>query len=199
MGENRKFWPGKSISLRIFTLMVSLQDFLPILGGPRPKITNRSSWCHATKWWFWPACDQNLDSVLLKCDHGSNSQYFDMERLRTFTPMVPKVSLHDSLPILDAPWPKIWIWSFSPRCNQIGQISKVFYWREYFSPKLTPMVPKVSLHDFLLILAAYCQTFRFGLVRAMAKTVYWERFTTLTEELYFFTNDDIDGTVNTAV
>ncbi len=49
MGLNRKFWPGESISLRTFTPMVFLQDFLPILGVPRLKITNRS---------FWPACDQ---------------------------------------------------------------------------------------------------------------------------------------------
>ncbi len=51
MGQNRKFWPEESISLRTFTPIVSFQDFLPILGAPRPKITN---------WSFWPACDQTV-------------------------------------------------------------------------------------------------------------------------------------------
>ncbi len=30
MGQNRKFWPGESVSLRTFTLMVSLQDILTL-------------------------------------------------------------------------------------------------------------------------------------------------------------------------
>ncbi len=34
-------------------------------------------------------------------------QNFDLERLRTFTPSVPKVSLQDFLPISSAPRPKI--------------------------------------------------------------------------------------------
>ncbi len=44
--------PGTSDSLWNFTPLVrkvSPQDFLPILGAPRPKISNR---------FFWPACDQ---------------------------------------------------------------------------------------------------------------------------------------------
>ncbi len=52
MGEIRGFWPGESISLQNFTSVVtkvSLQNFLPILATPRPKITN---------WSFWPSCDQ---------------------------------------------------------------------------------------------------------------------------------------------
>ncbi len=61
----------------------------------------------ATKWCFWPACYQNLDSVLLRCDHRSNCQNFDLERLRTFTPIFPKVTRQDFLPILGAPRPKI--------------------------------------------------------------------------------------------
>ncbi len=43
---------GTSDSLRNFTPVVrkvSPQDFLSVLGAPRPKITNRS---------FWPSCDQ---------------------------------------------------------------------------------------------------------------------------------------------
>ncbi len=52
MLQNRKVWPGESISLRTFTPMVPkvfLQDFLPTLGTSQPKITNRS---------FWPSWDQ---------------------------------------------------------------------------------------------------------------------------------------------
>ncbi len=44
--------PGTSDSLRNFMSVVckvSSQDFLPFLGAPRPKISNRS---------FWSACDQ---------------------------------------------------------------------------------------------------------------------------------------------
>ncbi len=47
VGQNRKFWPGESISLRNFTPVVrkvSSQDFLPVLGVPRPTITNQSFW-----------------------------------------------------------------------------------------------------------------------------------------------------------
>ncbi len=73
----------------------------------------------ATKWYFWPACDQNLGSVLLRCDHGSNLQNSDLERLRTFTPMVPKVSLQDFLPISGTPWPKFTNRSFWPPGNQM--------------------------------------------------------------------------------
>ncbi len=47
----------------------------------------------ATKCCFWPACDQNLGSVILRCDHESNFQNLDLEKLRTFTTMPPKVSL----------------------------------------------------------------------------------------------------------
>ncbi len=93
--------PDTSDSLRNFTPVVrevSPQDFLPILGAPRPKITNRS---------FRPACDQNLDSVLLWFDYGSNFLNFDLETLQTFTPRVPKVSLQDFLTILGVPRPKI--------------------------------------------------------------------------------------------
>ncbi len=40
---------------------------------------------------------------------------FDLKRLQTFTPMVPKVSLQDFLPILGAPRPKIdKIWKLDP-------------------------------------------------------------------------------------
>ncbi len=117
--------------------MVSLQDFYSIWAPHGRKLRNGLFDRNATKWYFWPACDQNLDSVLLRSNHGSNSQNFDRERLRTLTPMVPKVSLHDLLPILAAPRPKIIsIRSFWPRCDQMGQIFKFFHWREYFTPEL---------------------------------------------------------------
>ncbi len=112
--------PGTSDSLWNFTPVVrkvSPQDFLPVLGALRPKITNLSDRC-ATKWCFWSACDQNLGSVILWCYCGSNFRNFDLERLRTFTPMVPKVSLQNFLLILGAPRPKITIRSFWPACDQ---------------------------------------------------------------------------------
>ncbi len=67
-----------------------------------------------TKWCFWPAHDQNLRSVILRCDHESNFWNFDLERLRTFTPMVPKVSPQDFVPLFGAPWLEITTWSFLP-------------------------------------------------------------------------------------
>ncbi len=78
----------------------------------------------------------------LRCDHGSNFQNFDLEGLRTFTPMISKVSLHDVLLILAASRPKISIRSFYPRCDQMGQISKFFPCREYFGPELDASGPK---------------------------------------------------------
>ncbi len=54
MGEIREFWPGESILLQNFTPVVPkvcLQNFLPILATPWPKITN---------WSFWPSCDQMM-------------------------------------------------------------------------------------------------------------------------------------------
>ncbi len=73
----------------------------------------------ATNWCFWLACDQNLISVLLRCDHGSNSQIFDLERLRTFTSMVPKVSLQDCLSLFGAPQLEIMNRSFWPLRDQM--------------------------------------------------------------------------------
>ncbi len=145
---------------------VSLQVFLSILGAQRPKITSRS---------FWPACGQMvlLTGMWLKpgfspFDHGSNFQNFDLESLRTFTPMVPKVSLLDFLPILGTPWPKITNSSFWPSCDQMVVLASVQP-KPGFGPfkdhllnfqnfdlenlwTFTPMVPKVFLLDFLPIL-----------------------------------------------
>ncbi len=114
MGQNRTFLPAESISLRTFT---PIHDFLPVLGVPWPKITNRS---------FWPACDQKLGSVLLWCDRLSNFRNFDLERLLTFAPMVPKVSFQDFLPILGAPRPKITNRPFWPLCRQVVLLTVVW-------------------------------------------------------------------------
>ncbi len=102
--------PGTSDSLRNFTPVVrkvSPQDFLPVLGAPQPKIMNRS---------FWLSCDQMvlLTGVRRKPGFGhfverpwvKFSKFWPAE-LRTFTPMVPKVSLQDFLPLFGAPRPKI--------------------------------------------------------------------------------------------
>ncbi len=75
------FSPEEINSVRNLTPMVpkvSLQDFLPILGAPRPKITNRSFWplCYQMVLLtgmrpnpgfrpFWPLCDYFPISVLL--------------------------------------------------------------------------------------------------------------------------------------
>ncbi len=74
---------------------------------------------HAPKWCFWPVCDQNLGSVFLRFYYGSNFQNFDLERLRSFMPIVLKVSLQYSLPILGAPWLKITNRSFWPSWDQM--------------------------------------------------------------------------------
>ncbi len=58
------FSPGENISLQNFTPVdpkISVQDLLPILGAPVPKILIRS---------FWPACNQTLGSVSLRCDRN---------------------------------------------------------------------------------------------------------------------------------
>ncbi len=87
-------------------------EFFTDFGRPTAENYNRSFW---PKWCFWPACNQNLGSVLLRCDHRSNSQNFDLERLRTFAPMISKVTLQDFLPILGTLRPnfgKIWKFDF---------------------------------------------------------------------------------------
>ncbi len=68
---------------------------------------------------------QNLSLVFLTCDHGSNFQNFDLVRLRTFRPIVPKVFLQDVLPILGAPWPKITNRFFWPTCYQMVLLTSV--------------------------------------------------------------------------
>ncbi len=81
-----------------------------------------------TKWCFWPACDLNLDSVLLRCDHGSNSQNCDLETLRT-TPMVPKVTFQVFLPLLGAPRSKIdKIWRSNRKFREIIPVDKCSFW-----------------------------------------------------------------------
>ncbi len=96
--------------LRTFTPMVPkvfLQDFYAFWASHCRKLQIGLFNQRAIKWCFGSACDKNLGSVLLKYDNESNFQNFDLERFRTFTPMVPRVSLQDFLSILGAPWLKI--------------------------------------------------------------------------------------------
>ncbi len=125
MGQNRQFWPRESISLRTFTQWSPSKIFYPFWSPYGQKLRIGLFDRRATKWCFWPACDQNLDSVLLRWDHESNSQNFDLERLRTFTPIVPKVSLLDFLPPFGAPWPEITNRSFWPSCDQMVLLTDV--------------------------------------------------------------------------
>ncbi len=89
MDQNRKFWPGESISLRNFTPVVCKvfpKDLLLVLATPQPKILI---------WSFWLWYDQMvlLTGVRPEPMLGFfEVRPFDLERLRTFTPMVPKVS-----------------------------------------------------------------------------------------------------------
>ncbi len=124
--QNFLFWPiwcdvPGWHSARNFTSVVRIM-FLPRIfysfwTPPGRKLRIGLFDQRATKWRFRPACNQNLDSVLLRCDYGSNFRNFDLYRLWTFTPMVPKVSLQDFLLILGAPRPKISNWSFWPLCD----------------------------------------------------------------------------------
>ncbi len=82
--------------------------------------------CRATKWCFWPPYDQNLCSVILRCDPESNFRNFDLERLRNFMPMVPKVSLQDCLPLFCAPRPEITSRSFWPSFDQMVRLIGVW-------------------------------------------------------------------------
>ncbi len=109
---------------------------------------------------------KNYGSVFLTKGrpNGSSFQIFPLGSisLQNLTPVVPIVSIQDFLHILATPQPKISIWSFWPacyqnplgsilRCDQMGQISKFFPWREYFIPELDPGGTESI---FILILAA---------------------------------------------
>ncbi len=88
------------------------------------------------------------------------------DSLRNFTAMVHKVSPKDFLPVLGAPRPKITLRSFWSACDQTRSWDRSwsatrlvkfpnFYAGESISHRnFTPVNPKVSLQDFLLILAA---------------------------------------------
>ncbi len=120
--------PGTSDSLWNFTLVVrkvSPQDFLLILGTPIQKLRIGLFDHRATKWCFWPTCDQNLGSVILRCDCESNFRNLDLERLRTFMPMARKVSLKGSLPLFGAPQPEITTWSFWLAWDQMLLLTSV--------------------------------------------------------------------------
>ncbi len=115
MGQNIKFWPGESISLRTIMPMVSIQNLLPILGAPQPKIKNRC---------FWLSYDQ----MVLFTDVRPKPGFGPLEvrpwvkftkfwpgEISDFTPMVPKVTLQDFLPFLGALRLKVGtIWKFHP-------------------------------------------------------------------------------------
>ncbi len=144
---------------------------------------------------------------VLRFDHGSDFQNFGLEILRTFTPIVPKISLHDLLPILAIPTAENFDSAFLTKMRPngssfqicpLGRVLRTGTWRQWsrkflprffypfwaphdrklrfslfdqgatkwvkfpnFSPRksisdrnFTPVVPKLSLHDFLLILVA---------------------------------------------
>ncbi len=142
-----------------------IRNFWPWGGQNGKKILGRNF----THYWHKVilSSGKNLDSVLLRCDHGSNFQNFYLDILQTFTPMVPKVFLQEFLPILAALLLKITNQSFWPSCE-----TKWCFWpgatktwvrslwgasnSQNFDVErlrtLTPMVPKVSLQDFLPIL-----------------------------------------------
>ncbi len=104
---------------------VSRQEFLPILGAPQLKITNRVFLTvvrpngafdrRATKacfWSFWGATMSQIFEILTCRDS-------------TFMPMVPKGALQDFLPLFGAPWPEITNRSFWPSCDQMVLFTSV--------------------------------------------------------------------------
>ncbi len=142
-GQNFLFWPiwydvpGTLDSFPNLTPVVrkiSPQNFLPVLVSLRPKVPIRT---------FWPTCDQNLRSrgvtrfvKFLNFFPGENIRY------RNFTTVNPKVSLQDFLLILAVLPTKITNRSFSPRCDQMGRIFKIFTWREYVDLELEASGPE---------------------------------------------------------
>ncbi len=113
--------PDTSDSLRKFTLVlrkVSPQDFLPILGAPGWKLRIVFLTVVRPNGAFdsvWP----KAGSAILRCDHELNFRNFDLERLWTFTPMVPKVSLQEFLALFGGLRLEITNRSFWPSCDQM--------------------------------------------------------------------------------
>ncbi len=128
--------------LLTFTSMVpkvSLEDFVPILGAPWPKTTNRS---------FWPACDQMvlLTSVRPKPGLGPFvvGQIFEILTWRDFGPLrqwsrkltsrifYPFCAPHGQklrIVLFDRRATTTWVWSFWGAT--MGQIFKILSWRDF--------------------------------------------------------------------
>ncbi len=125
--------------------MVSLQEFLPILGTPQPKITNRS---------YWPACDQmvHLTSVRPKPRIG----HFEVRLWVKFSKFWPEKTsdLYVNGPECFPPW---FVTKFRFGLFEEGATKWVKF--PNFSPgesityqKFTLVVPEVSPQNFLPVL-----------------------------------------------
>ncbi len=111
MGQNRKFWPGESISLPTLRQWSPYRIFYQFW-APHGRKLRISLFDHrATNWCFWPACDQNLGSVLLRCDHGVKfSKYWPGETSNLYA-----YGPESFLPGFFTPRPKIdKIWKLDP-------------------------------------------------------------------------------------
>ncbi len=88
------------------------------------------------------------EPAVMRCDQiGQISKFFPCREYFTLELYAwePESLPPEFLLILAALPPKITIRSFWPRCDQMGQISKIFTWREYFAPELDASGPE-SLH-----------------------------------------------------
>ncbi len=74
--------------------------------------------------------------------------------LGNFTAVVGKVSLQYVLLVLAALWPKIPIWYFQPGCNQMDKIRKSSPIERILLRNFAPVVRKVPLEDYFLVLIA---------------------------------------------
>ncbi len=124
---------------------VSLQDFLPILDAPRPKITN---------WSFWPSCEVLLTSVWPKSGFGPFEVSLRIKFLKFWPGETsnlygngPKSFPKGFLPILAAPLLKITNRSFWLPCDQMVLLTSV-----WLNPGFGPfeVVPSVKFSKFWL-------------------------------------------------
>ncbi len=128
MRQNRKFWPGESISLQTFTPVmrkVSPKDFLTILGSSQPKITNQS---------FWPSYDQMvlLTGVRPKPGFGHfevrpwvKFSKFWLREISDLYANGPESFPPKFLTLFGAPRPEITTRSFWPSCDQMVPLTGV--------------------------------------------------------------------------
>ncbi len=148
--------PGTSFSLRNFTPVVrkvSLQDFLLVLGAPRAKITNWSFWpaCDQIRY-FWPACDQNLGSAFWAATMGHIFKILpwrDFGPLRQWSRKFPFTIYHPFWPSYGR---KFWFGLFDQGATKWVKFPNFSPGESILDRNLTPVVPKVSLQNFLLIL-----------------------------------------------